>query len=365
MERPGSCILVIFGASGDLTERKLMPALYRLFMRSLLPERFAVLGVGRTEMSDEEFRNKLSSSLVPEDNESSGEGSIRNFLEAVSYCRINTLEPSEYSAISSRLEEIDSRLKTGGNYLFYLATSPSVYALTAESLGQQGLARQKNGSGFKRLIVEKPFGSSLSTAIELDRKLLKIFDEEQIFRIDHYLGKETVQNLFVARFANGIFEPVWNRNYVHHIEVTACESIGIENRGGYYEKSGALRDMVQNHLLQLVALVAMEPPSSFQSTPVRNEKLKVFESLRPIEEKDVAGQVIRGQYTSSTVRGEKIKGYRDERDVKSDSRTETYAAMKFFIDNWRWSGVPFYIRTGKRLPTTVSEIVIHFKPTPH
>jgi glucose-6-phosphate 1-dehydrogenase len=231
-------------------------------------------------------------------------------------------------------------------------------------LGKVGLNNSSNGS-WKKLIVEKPFGYDLQSAIELNKKLSKYFKEDQIYRIDHYLGKETVQNILVTRFSNGIFEPLFNRNYVHHVEITSVENDGIENRGGYYESSGALRDMVQNHLLQLTGLIAMEPPSSFDSNALRNEIVKVFQSLRPFNENEILSNAIRGQYTSATVRGEKVAGYRDEKGVNPKSKTETYVALKFFVDNWRWGGVPFYIRTGKRLPTKVTEVVIHFKPTPH
>ncbi|MGE5683467.1 MAG: glucose-6-phosphate dehydrogenase [Bacillota bacterium] len=365
MEKPENNILVIFGASGDLTFRKLVPALYKLYRQDLLPESFAVMGVSRTEFSDDSFRDKFRESLTSIKDEFNSNKNLRDFLRMLYYCPIDTKKPEEYKAVKSRLEEINLEKQTGGNYLYYLATAPSMYSTTAESLGKFDLNIEKKRSGYKRLIVEKPFGYDLNSAIELNNKLQDVFEEEQIYRIDHYLGKETVQNVFVTRFANGMFEPVWNRNYIHHIEVTSCESLGIENRGGYYESAGALRDMVQNHLLQLVSLVAMEPPSAFHSNSVRNEKLKIFESLRSIDEKDVGQSVIRGQYTSSRIKGTMIPGYREEKDVDPQSRTETYVAIKFYIDNWRWAGVPFYIRTGKRLPTSVAEIVIHFNATPH
>jgi glucose-6-phosphate 1-dehydrogenase len=250
------------------------------------------------------------------------------------------------------------------NYIFYLATPPSLYETAAEALAQHKLnTRQKDT--WSRIIVEKPFGTDLRSAKELNIKLLRFFDEDQIFRIDHYLGKETVQNVMVTRFSNGIFEPLWNRNYIHHVEITSAESMGVEGRGGYYENSGALRDMIQNHLLQVTALIAMEPPSVNDPTAIRNETLKVFQSFKPFNERDIDKQVIRGQYGSSTFRGDKLKGYREEKGVDPKSRTETFVALKMYIDNWRWGGVPFYIRTGKRLPTRVTEAVIHFNPTPH
>ncbi|MGE5410849.1 MAG: glucose-6-phosphate dehydrogenase [Clostridiales bacterium] len=370
MEKPDNCILVIFGASGDLTSRKLVPSLFRLYKQDLLPDKFVVLGVGRTQLTDNAFRDRFRESLSSMNDVSKDSKNPRDFLRMLYYCSIDTKDTEAYHAVKDRLAELDKEKATNGNYLFYLATSPSMYKITAESLGKFDLQKQDTQNQnahkkYRRLIVEKPFGYDLDSARKLNTELHNVFDEEQMFRIDHYLGKETVQNLFVTRFANGMFEPIWNRNYIHHIEITSCESIGIENRGKYYETSGALRDMVQNHLLQLVSLVAMEPPSSFQSNSVRNEKLKVFESLRAIKDEEVAKFVIRGQYGASRIRGENVLGYRQERDISKDSRTETYVAVKFFIDNWRWGGMPFYIRTGKRLPTTVAEIVIHFKATPH
>jgi len=255
-------------------------------------------------------------------------------------------------------------LEINGNCIYYLSTPPSLYPVIPHALGIAGMSRNINGNR-KKLIVEKPFGYDLESAKQLNKKLQEYFDEDQIYRIDHYLGKETVQNVFVTRFANGIFEPLWNRNYVHHVEITGVENIGVESRGGYYDSSGALRDMLQNHLLQITGLIAMEPPSSFESDSIRNEIIKVFQSFRPLDEKDINNSIIRGQYLSSKITGETIPGYREEKGVPPASKTETYVALKLFIDNWRWGGVPFYIRTGKRLPTRVTEVVIHFKPTPH
>ena len=364
MEKPADCVLVIFGASGDLTNRKLIPAIFELQNQNLLPNRFAVLGVGRTEMTDESFRKKMESGVkeFSEDKNLIGE-TINQFLKKLYYVSIDTENVADFELLKRKLVSLNLENQTGGNYLFYLATPPSLYEQIAKNLGTAGL--QKEIEGYRRLIVEKPFGYDLTSAKKLNLKLHEVFDEEQIYRIDHYLGKETVQNLFVTRFANGIFEPLWNRNYVRHVEITSAESIGVENRGRYYDSSGALRDMVQNHLLQMVGLTAMEPPSTFDSNSIRNETLKIFQSLRPFREEDVDKYVIRGQYISSKIKGESITGYRDEKDVNPKSRTETFVAIKFFIDNWRWGGVPFYIRAGKRLPTRVTEIVIHFKPTPH
>jgi glucose-6-phosphate 1-dehydrogenase len=285
------------------------------------------------------------------------------FVEQLFYYSFNTKEASEYKGLKDKLEELDKTLETDHNIIFYLATPPSLYATSAAFLAQQGLNDQSKG--FRRLIVEKPFGHDLESARDLNQQLLKNFDENQIYRIDHYLGKETVQNLLVTRFSNGFFEPLWNRNFIDHVEITSSENIGVGTRGGYYEESGAMRDMVQNHLLLLTSLVGMEPPALINAESIRNEMVKVLQSLRPIPSDKVDDFVIRGQYIESKIHGQHIKGYRQEEGVDPKSRTETFAAIKFYIDNWRWADVPFYIRTGKMLPTRVTEIVIHFKPTPH
>ena len=355
--------LIIFGASGDLTYRKLIPAIFDLHKQDSLPKNFAVLGVARSPFTDDSFREKMKDGIrqfatakdIPDEE-------LNTFCQKLHYLSINTDDSKEYSKLKERLELLDKEEGTAGNYIFYLSTPPSIYPLVPKYLAEQGLNRE-NGN-FRRIIIEKPFGTDLKSAIELNKSLGQDYDEEQIYRIDHYLGKETVQNMLVTRFANGIYEPLWNRNYIHHVEITAAESIGVENRGGYYDHSGALRDMVQNHLLQLVALVAMEPPMSIDSVSIRNEKLKVFQAFRPLSNDDLFKNVIRGQYTAANIKGKYAKGYREEKDVNPDSRTETYVAMKLFIDNWRWGDVPFYVRTGKRLPTRVSEVVIHFKPAP-
>lgn len=359
-------ILVIFGASGDLTYRKLVPALFDLFAQDLLPERSAILGVSRTKLSDEAFREKMKKGILAFAN--FGEEykeRIDEFLIRVYYQALNTFEAKDYAKLKSRLEFINSEIKTEGNYLYYLSTPPSLYSIIPQNLAHHKLNRQGKSTGWKRIVIEKPFGYDLQSGKALNKDLLKFFKEDQLYRIDHYLGKETVQNLLVTRFANGFFEPLWNRNFIHHVEITTSESIGVEGRGGYYEGSGALRDMVQNHLLQVAALVAMEPPTTIDASSIRNETLKVFQSLRPLSEHDLQHHVIRGQYSAARARGKQILGYREEEGVDTNSRTETYVAMKYFIDNWRWGGVPFYIRTGKCLPTRVSEVVIHFKPTPH
>lgn len=358
MKKPESHILVIFGASGDLTKRKLIPALYQLFSQKFLPDNFAVIGVSRTQMDDDKFREKTSDSL-----KKLNFNDTKEFLQKIFYVSLETSDANAYSPLKKKIEEVEKKFKVISNYIFYMATPPDLFEIIPKALKNIGISHE-NG-GWRRLIVEKPFGRDLASAENLNKQLLNCFREDQIYRIDHYLGKETVQNIMVTRFSNGIFEPLWNRNYINHVEITSAENIGVENRGGYYDHSGALRDMVQNHLMQLLALVAMEPPTVINSSSIRNEVLKVFQSARKIRRDEVANHVIRGQYIESRVRGELIKSYRDEEGVRKDSKTETFVAMKIFIDNWRWGGVPFYIRTGKRLPTRVTEVVIHFKPTPN
>ncbi len=356
-------IMVIFGASGDLAYRKLIPAIFDLFENKLLPKNFAVLGVSRSEISDKAFREKMKKGIKEFAHyKESKDDVIDVFLSKLSYLSMDTGDGNEYSALKKRLSEIDAEHGTDKNYIFYLSTPPQLYSKISKFLYGQGLNLQRKG--FRRIIIEKPFGHDLQSALDLNKELLDFFDDDQIYRIDHYLGKETVQNLMVTRFANGIYEPLWNRNYIQHVEVSAAESIGVEGRGGYYEEAGALRDMVQNHLMQLVALIAMEPPTKINAEAIKYEKMKVFQALHPLSESDLKQNVIRGQYSASKIRGEAVAGYREEKNVDKKSRTETFFAMKFFIDNWRWAGVPFYIRTGKRLPTRVTEIVIHFKPSP-
>lgn len=364
MRKPDDQLLVIFGASGDLTSRKLVPALYSLFKRNVTPEKFVVLGVSRSELTDDQFRMKLGAGI--QDSLEKGineEQMINSFLERFYYLPLDMANPPEYHRLVARIDVLTTGFSSVKNILFYLSTPPVLFGPIARNIGSCGL--QKETEGFRRIIVEKPFGYDLESSRQLRKELHASFEEKQIYRIDHYLGKETVQNLLVMRFGNGIFEPLWNRNYIDHVEITSAESLGVEGRGGYYDGSGALRDMVQNHLLQMVGLTAMEPPSSMEADSLRNEVFKVFQSLRPIREEDVSKQVIRGQYVASHIRGELVPGYREESGVQPESRTETFVAIKFYIDNWRWGGVPFYIRTGKRLPTRVTEVVIHFKPTPH
>jgi glucose-6-phosphate 1-dehydrogenase len=364
MEKPDNLIIIIFGATGDLTSRKLVPALYSLYNQNLMPERFIVLGAGRTVMSSGDFRQKMENAIRTFSEEESPDfTAISGFVDSIYYQPVDYLQESSYHNLRLEVEKLKARFLTGGNTIIYMATPPNLYESIARNLSAAGMVNQADG--FRRIIIEKPFGYDLESSRQLNDTLHEIVTEDQIYRIDHYLGKETVQNLLVTRFANGIFEPLWNRNYVHRIEITSAESIGVEDRGGYYDSAGALRDMVQNHLLQMVGLTAMEPPSSLDANAIRNEVLKVFQSLQPIREEDVEKQVIRGQYTASRIRGICVPGYRYEKGVDVHSRTETYVAMKFFINNWRWGGVPFYIRTGKRMPTRVTEVVIHFKQTPH
>lgn len=363
MKKTDNQILIIFGASGDLTQRKLIPAVFDLFRRGFLPENYAILGVSRTEFSDEEYRAKV----VVENKHLRGvngdPAQIEDFAKLVYYQPIDTFNEPDYHLLAKRLKALSKECETDQNYIFYFSTPPSMYAIIAHHLASAGLNAQQYG--WKRLVVEKPFGYSLESAVELNEALLENFSEDQIYRIDHYLGKETVQNLLVARFGNTIFEPLWNRIYIQRVEITAAESVGVEKRGGYYDGSGAFRDMIQNHLLQLVSLVAMEPPAKMNAPSIHNEKIKLFKSLRPLTPEEIKTNVIRGQYQSSSVAGEEMPGYREESGVNPESRTETFAALKFYIDNWRWADVPFYIRTGKRLPDRVSEVVIHFKPNHH
>ncbi len=358
-------MLIIFGASGDLTERKLMPALFSLHKEGHAPENFVILGASRSEMSDEAFRKKvvLESSYLNEDSEKNDKKAMDAFAERIFYEDLGKEYDSDYSGLKERIEALNSRFGTDNNFIFYLSTPPNLYEAIAKNLNDQGLTDEKNG--WKRLIVEKPFGYSLETAKELNRALHEYFREKQIYRIDHYLGKETVQNLLVTRFANSIFEPLWNRNYIDHVEITNAESVGVEKRGGYYDTSGALRDMFQNHLLQIVSLIVMEPPIGADAEEIRNEKVKALKSLRIMRDaRTLYDHTIRGQYLAATVDGKQLKGYREEEGVDPESTTETYAAIKFYVDNWRWAEIPFYVRTAKRMPTKVTEVVIHFK-SPH
>ena len=351
-------VLVVFGASGDLTHRKLLPALERLSRRRLLPAAFAVVGVARSEMSDDGFRD-LMAEAVP--NAGPGWGEI---IKNSGYITGEYDDPATFDALKAKLAEIDEVLGTGGNRTYYLATVPDVFAGVATALGKVGLNRPAEG-GDARLVIEKPFGRDRQTARELDAALHEVFHEDQIYRIDHYLGKETVQNVLALRFANAIFEPLWNRNYIDHVQVTVAETIGVEKRGSFYEKAGALRDIVQNHVMQVLSLTLMEPPSSIDAQGIRNEKVKALRSVVVPKLGDVPNIAVRAQYDSGWVEGNAVPGYRQEEGVSPQSQTETYMALKLSIDNWRWAGVPIYVRTGKRLPKRVTEVALEFKQVPH
>ncbi|GAB4244126.1 MAG: glucose-6-phosphate dehydrogenase [Thermoleophilia bacterium] len=361
---PEAALMVIFGASGDLAQRKLLPSLFRLFREGALPPGFALLGVARRPWSDEEFRALVRESLEDHLEESLQATVWEDFAERLFFISGDPDEEGFYPQLGARSAEIDDRIVGTGNRLYYLAVPPTVFPTIIEGLGRAGLSGHREERGWARVVIEKPFGRDLATARELNELLLEYFREDQVYRIDHYLGKETVQNILVFRFANSIFEPVWNRNYVDHVQITVAEEIGVEDRGPYYEEAGALRDIIQNHVFQLLALVGMEPPAVFEADPVRDEKVQVLRALRPIVGEQVDRNVVRGQYAGGYVRGQGVMGYRDEPRVDPASRTETYVAMRLFVDSWRWSGVPFYLRTGKRLPKRMTEIVVAFKEAP-
>ena len=360
MQTDNNCI-VIFGASGDLTHRKLIPALYNLYKIGRLSENFSVLGVARSDLNDETFREKMREALIH--NEETTPETLDAFCSHLYYQAVNTSNAQDYGKLVPRLDDLHDKYKTCGNTLYYMSTPPSLYGVIPECLAAHGLNTEEYG--WKRIIVEKPFGYDEKTAQALDIQIHRFFEEHQIYRIDHYLGKETVQNLLVLRFSNGWFEPLWNRNFIDYVEITGAESIGVEERGGYYDGSGAMRDMFQNHLLQVLAMVAMEPPAIINANSMRDEVAKVMHSLRPLTSEDMENNLVLGQYTAAEINGKMEKGYLEEKGVPADSRTETYIALRCEIENWRWAGVPFYVRTGKRLPARVTEIVIHFKTTPH
>jgi len=362
-QKPAPTVFVIFGIGGDLAWRKLVPALYNLEVDGWMPEQFAVLGLGRSGMSDGDLRQRLREGI----DENSRRGEVdgdrweelqQNFF----YLEADAAEASTFEDLSERLAAIDADWEVAANRVFYLAIPPRFFEDVIERLGQAGLHEPRDRV---RVVIEKPFGHDLDSAQRLNRTLNGIFAEEQIFRIDHYLGKETVQNIMAFRFGNTLFEPLWNRRYIDHVQITVAESVGVEHRGDYYDHSGALRDMIQNHLLQVLCLIAMEPPISLEGREVRNRKVDVLRAIRPIPSDHVDGHAIRGQYGSGWIEGERAEAYRDESDVAAESLTETFAALKLNIDNWRWQGVPFYLRTGKRLQAKVSEAVIQFKEVPH
>ncbi|HET8677681.1 MAG TPA: glucose-6-phosphate dehydrogenase, partial [Blastocatellia bacterium] len=355
------CTVVIFGASGDLTKRKLLPALYRLTQERLLPAEFAILGFSRSPMSHEEFRGKMKDAILTYSEAKRVDEAVwQSFAQGIYYISGDINDPDCYKRMNELLDQIDRERGTAGNRVFYLSVAPSLYSEAIEQLGAANLARPKPGS-WTRIIIEKPFGHDLESAKQLNTDVAKVFEEEQVYRIDHYLGKETVQNLLVFRFANGIFEPIWNHRYIDHVQITNAEAIGVEGRGGYYETAGVLRDMIQNHVFQVLSLVAMEPPISLSANAVRDEKIKAMQAVRPIPVEAVAEYVVRGQYGPGSVGGKEVPGYRQEPDVNPESATDTYAALKLYFDNWRWAGVPFYIRSAKRMPKRVTEIAIHFK----
>ena len=357
------CVIVMFGASGDLAKRKLLPALYDLAIHACLAPRFRLLGYARTEMSDDKFR-EVSTEFLPQSQDGDS-SSHHEFLAQLRYFSGHYDDPEAYKKLAARLDQLDSEGNLGGNRLFYLAVPPEIYLKIIEQLGRAGLAKPKNDKSWTRVIIEKPFGRDRASAIDLNRQVLQVFDESQVYRIDHYLGKETVQNLLVFRFGNGIFEPLWNRNFIDHIQITAAESLGVESRAAFYESAGALRDMIQSHVLQLTSLVAMEAPATFTASSVRNEKIKILESIRPFTPETIWKSVVRGQYGPGQIDEESVVGYRQEPGVRPDSPTETFVAMKLFVDNWRWSGVPFYLRTGKRLARPQTEVAIRFRQAPH
>ncbi len=359
------CTIVMFGASGDLARRKLLPALYDLAVHACLAPRFRLVGYARTEMSDDEFQKRAGEFLPKAPAGAEASGKLEEFLKHLSYFSGDYDDPGAFERLAKRLEEVDKEGDLHGNRLFYLATPPDVYLKIIEQIGKAGLAKPKTDKSWTRVIIEKPFGHDKASACALNAEVLKVFNESQVYRIDHYLGKETVQNMLVFRFGNGIFEPLWNRNYIDHVQITAGESLGVERRGGFYENTGALRDMIQSHVLQLTSLVAMEAPATFDATAVRNEKIKVLQSIRPFSEETIWKSVVRGQYGPGTVGSKEVPGYRQEQGVKPDSATETFVGLKLYVDNWRWSGVPFYLRTGKRLAKPGTEVAIGFKKAPH
>jgi glucose-6-phosphate 1-dehydrogenase len=365
-KKPHACVVTIFGASGDLTKRKLIPALYNLALENRLPERFAVVGYARSEMSDEEFRDKMRAAVSEFSRTGLKDESVwRQFASALYYVRGGYEEAEGYQRLKKFIDSFDQGSGVLPVRVFYLAMPPDLYGTVLDHISAAGLTPKETEQVPRtRVVIEKPFGTDLQTARELNRRVHEALDEKQVYRIDHYLGKETVQNIMVFRFANSVFEPIWNRRYVDHVQITAAESVGVENRGGYYEEAGVVRDMFQNHLLQLLCMVAMEPPVSFSADAVRDEKGKLLRSVRPVTPEEVAEIAVRGQYGPGKVGDKKVVGYRQEPGVNKESVTVTYAAMKLFIDNWRWEGVPFYLRSGKRMAKRISEIAIQFKRPP-
>jgi glucose-6-phosphate 1-dehydrogenase len=362
---PDPHVAVLFGATGDLSHRKVFPALAQLWRTNLLPQDWMLVAVGRRPYDDATFRDELRASLKAYSRVPLEPAVEAQFLERISYHRGDFDQQATYDALVERLDAIDASHATAGNRLFYLATQPSAFPVIVGQLGRCGLDHEVHGGGWRRIVIEKPFGRDLDSARRLNREVGKVFREAQVYRIDHYLGKETVRNLLVFRFANGIFEPLWNRRYVDHVQITMAESLGVGDRGSFYEETGAARDVVQNHMLQLLTLVAMEPPATFEADALRDEKVKVLRAIEMFEGGTVGANVVRGQYGPGWVAGEHVAGYRAEPEVDRQSETETFVAARFHVDDWRWSGVPFYLRTGKRLPKRATEIAIQFKDVPH
>ncbi len=364
------CAIVIFGASGDLTKRKLVPALFRLYEEKLLPEQFAIVGISRSAMSHDEFRNRMQEAIAKyAPSQAENQEAWQTFASGLFYLPGDLGNEATYANLTDLLQTIDAERGTEGNRVFYLSTAPEHYGEAIKQLGNACLAKPEEKPNkhapFVRIIIEKPFGMDLQSAIKLNQEVASVFDEDQVYRIDHYLGKETVQNLLVFRFANGIFEPIWNRNFIDHVQITNAEQLGVEGRGAYYESSGVMRDMIQNHVFQVLSLVAMEPPNSLAANAVRDEKIKAMQAVRPFPMDRLDEFVVRGQYGAGFIDGKSVIGYREEPGVNPESHTETYTAMKLFFDNWRWSGVPFYIRSAKRMPKRITEIAIQFKEVPH
>jgi len=361
---PGDpCAMVIFGAGGDLTKRKLMPALYNLAQGKLIPEQFAIIGISIEQYTRDQFRDQMSQDIREYAGTKVDAATWSSFAGRFYYLSGDFNDPGLYKRLSETLAQVEKEQRTEGNCLFYLATSPNFFPPVAQQLNAVGLTKQDDHT-WRRVVIEKPFGHDLPSAVDLNRQLLQVLDEKQIYRIDHYLGKETVQNILAFRFANGIFEPIWNRRYVDHVQVTVAEELGVELRGGYYETAGALRDMVPNHIFQLITLTAMEPPISFDAEAVHDEQTKVLRAIQPLSPERVLDQAVRGQYDSGVINGKHVPAYRAEPHVAPDSKTPTYVAMALHIDNWRWAGVPFYLRTGKRMSRRVTNIVIRFRRPP-
>ena len=360
-QKPDSCTIVIFGASGDLTHRKLMPALFALHMKKMLPERVSILGVARSNITDEEFCGMVRKAVTGI--EGGNEADVDSFCRRCSYLAGHYDSPTLYDRLSAALDSLEQTYHTNRNCLFYLATPPNLFLTITEGLSNAGLTAETSRRAWSRVVIEKPFGRDLASSRMLDMALKRHLSESQIYRIDHYLGKETVQNILILRFANAIFEPLWNRKYIDHVQITVAEELGVENRAGYYEQAGALRDMFQNHMIQMLSLTAMEPPAKFEANRYRDEIVKLIRAIRPFSGNSLSENIVRGQYIGSD--DGSMPAYGQEKGVAPQSATETFVAMKLFIDNWRWQGVPFYLRSGKRLHNKVSEIAIAFKPVPH